>query len=244
MPGIFLQEEFVRIPIAIHNSWPYTCPTWLDFAPLFMADAGAIFDSMDDRGKTEYCNTQLRFHMSNAKWHGRWRTMARRPGQMPDPPHGVPELALISSLTFMARAIYGAAVYYGDLIHGILTVLLVTFCTILAYNFINEDAPIFVGWRTLSISNCDVDQVQLSTRTVHSHDHSSFYRLSVIYSRFVWGTLVFRRKHSEAMLYRDLLDMSGRFDALKFEEWIRAVIYDAMTVPYGSVWNFRHLTLT
>jgi hypothetical protein len=141
MPEVFLQEEFRRIPVAIQNSWPCISPVWLDFAPLFMANAGTIFNSMDDRGKLEFCNTQLRFHMTNARWDGRWRTIVRRPGQMPEPPHGVAELALLSSLTFMARAIYGAAVYYGDLIHCILTILWVSLFKHESYSFVPFHQP-------------------------------------------------------------------------------------------------------
>jgi hypothetical protein len=45
-----------------------------------------------------------------------------------------------------------------------------------------------------------------------------------------------QRRHSERIPYVDLLDFFGRFDSLKFEKWMRGVVLDAMTVPYGSVW--------
>jgi len=65
-----------------------------------------------------------------------------------------------------------------------------------------DDAPIFVGWRTLDIPYCDVDKIQLSTRTIHpamgylplsfSTPSPSVFRLTVIYTRYVHGIIVFK----------------------------------------------------
>ena len=127
-----------------------------------------------------------------------------------------------------------------------------------------EDPPIFTAWRTLNIPAEDVDKIQLSTRTVQAGlffltltnaSSASFFRLTVIYTRYVRGIIVFKasrfvtvslyepnwkvfmqRKYSEQVRYADLTDFVGRFDALKFESWLRGVIFNAMTVPHGSVW--------
>ena len=76
-------------------------------------------------------------------------------------------------------------------------------CSFMIYIAITEDAPLFVGWRTLDIPNWDVDKIQLSTRAVHSavdyvpflassQDTTSFFRLTVIYTRYVQGIIVFK----------------------------------------------------
>jgi hypothetical protein len=68
---------------------------------------------------------------------------------------------------------------------------------------VTDDAPIFVGWRTLDIPFHDVDKIQLSTRTilpakgylpflVADPNSSSFFRLTVIYTRYVHGIIVFK----------------------------------------------------
>jgi hypothetical protein len=48
-----------------------------------------------------------------------------------------------------------------------------------------------------------------------------------------------QRKYSEQVRYADLTDFGGRFDALKFESWLRGVIFNAMSVPHGSIWVSR-----
>lgn len=60
------------------------------------------------------------------------------------------------------------------------------------------------------------------------------------YFFFTITDIVIQRRHSESIPYVDLLDLVGRFDSLKFERWMRKVILDAMTVPYGSVWVSGH----
>lgn len=134
---------------------------------------------------------------------------------------------------------------------------------------ITEDPPIFTGYRTIDVDNVDVDKIQIGTRTVRARNlflfltnapPASFFRLTVIYTRYFKGAIVFKvrscpfirigldhfrpntlltgqqRKHSDRVRYTELTDLLGRFDALKFEAWVRRVMLDAMTVPYGSVW--------
>lgn len=71
----------------------------------------------------------------------------------------------------------------------------------LAYTAITDDVPTFTGWRTIDISNNDVDKIQLSTRTVRAGllflsfantSSASFFRLTVIYTRYVRGIIVFK----------------------------------------------------
>ena len=77
------------------------------------------------------------------------------------------------------------------------------FCNIKNFiSVVTNDVPMFVGWRTLDILHCDVDKIQLSTRTTHSPmgylpfsfstPRPSFFRLTVIYTRYVHGTIVFK----------------------------------------------------
>jgi len=49
-------------------------------------------------------------------------------------------------------------------------------------------------------------------------------------------TVFMQRKYSKQVRYADLTDFVSRFDALKFESWLRGVISNAMAVPHGSVW--------
>jgi len=76
-------------------------------------------------------------------------------------------------------------------------------CSIMIFIAVTDDAPIFVGWRTLDIPYHDVDKIQLSTRTMRSAmayipffestpNPPSFFRLTVIYTRYVRGIIVFK----------------------------------------------------
>lgn len=263
MPNLFLKEELYRIPIPLTNTWPFVHASWLNFAPLFMMGSSAGFATMMDKDKLEFCNAQLRFHMNSARWHGRWRNHLHSNDDaklfgclvLPIPPIAVPELSLVTSGTFISRTLYGEFVRRWDGIHTFLTMAFLFVCSVTLFLAVTEDAPIFVGWRTLDIPYCDVDRIQLSTRTKgfsmeslpflgSTQGRSSLFRLTVIYTRYVRGVIVFKRRHSESIPYIEFLDSIGRFDSLKFEKWIRRVILNAMTVPYGSVWNLWHFTLS
>jgi hypothetical protein len=129
MPASFLSDELYRIPVPLQNSWPYIDASWIELAPFFMLSEGTHFHSMDPSDQQDYCNTTLRFHMNQARWHGRWRSSLNEgwKWKLNHPPNGVPELSLVTSATFIARAIYGELVRCWNTVYIILTLLYVSF---------------------------------------------------------------------------------------------------------------------
>jgi hypothetical protein len=136
MPPSFLVEELYRIPVPLQNSWPVVDASWIELAPFFMLSEGIHFDSMDPGDQEAYCNTTLRFHMNQARWHGSWRTNLNEGWKfkLNHPPIGVAELSLVTSGTFMARALYGEFVRYWNTVYIILTLLYVS----LSLSFVHQ----------------------------------------------------------------------------------------------------------
>ncbi|KAG8772624.1 hypothetical protein FS842_004788 [Serendipita sp. 407] len=258
---MFLEEERHTVPSPLYDSWPFLRQgpiRDIGLVRLFTDIPDESFGALDDTTKLDFCNArlQLRVHFSNAGWRGSWRSREMRPSApfwAHGPPIAVPELSVLSSGTWIARTAYGAFVRYWDLIYILLTIV---FCFVLGWTLrfaYTEDAPMYTGWRILNLETYDEDRLQLCTRSVAcgsrighalTKTHRPLcFRLTVIYSRYVEGTIVFKRKYSEKIQYFDLSDITGSFDAAKFDSWISDVVQNAMTVPYGSVWNLWHLTL-
>lgn len=125
MPTSFLSGELYRIPVPLSNSWPYVDAPWIELAPFFLISSGDHFDSLETSQKLDHCNTTLRFHMNQARWHGRWRESLDEDWKwkLTHPPNGVPELSVVTSGTFIARALYGEFVRYWNVVYIMLTLL-------------------------------------------------------------------------------------------------------------------------
>ncbi|PVF93666.1 hypothetical protein CPB86DRAFT_876966 [Serendipita vermifera] len=252
MTTSFLREELFRIPVSLNHSWPHTFEPWN-----FVLPYEDRFRSLSDREKLLICNTRLQFHLCVAQWYGRWQKLDQLPTQrnfMRRPPIAAPELSLATSGSYITRTFYGAFVRKWDIVHILLTLIVCIIGFTLARILVDEDPPIFTGWRTIAFVPDDGDCLQLSTRTTRSLGYlqeivfgfrrSSSFRLTVIYSRRVDDILVFKRRNVAKIRYSEITDLHGRFDKTKFDNWILKVVSDAMTIPYGSVWNLWHLTLT
>lgn len=255
MSQYFLQEELYRIPVPLLHSWPFVESRLSPFLTFFTPQDARVLSSRDDQKKVDFCNNQLRLYLNSTEWTGSWRMKSDASDSAAlGFPICVPELTLASSAVYITRSLYGSLISPHDLIHLVLSLLFCVICGTMIHTTLTEDAPIFVGWRTINTQNVDVDRLQLSTRTVRTGSmlghmltntrRPPCFRLTVIYTRCVAGTTVFKRKYSEHIKYLDLLDIYGNFDSQRFEKWIRAVVLNAMSVPYGSAWNLYHLTLT
>jgi len=137
MPTSFLSDELYRIPVPLQNSWPCVDAAWIELAPFFMFSDGFHFHSMDPGIQEAYCNTTLRFHMNQARWHGRWRANLNEEWKLKlnHPPNGVAELSLVTSGTFIARALYGELVCYWNMVYIILTLLYVSLSLLFARQY-------------------------------------------------------------------------------------------------------------
>ncbi|CAG7850094.1 SubName: Full=Uncharacterized protein {ECO:0000313/EMBL:CCA71984.1} [Serendipita indica DSM 11827] len=239
MSQYFLQEELYRIPVPLLHSWPFVESRLSPFLTFFTPQDARVLSSRDDQKKVDFCNNQLRLYLNSTEWTGSWRMKSDASDSAAlGFPICVPELTLASSAVYITRSLYGSLISPHDLIHLVLSLLFCVICGTMIHTTLTEDAPIFV------VEYEDCSYWSMLGHMLTNTRRPPCFRLTVIYTRCVAGTTVFKRKYSEHIKYLDLLDIYGNFDSQRFEKWIRAVVLNAMSVPYGSAWNLYHLTLT